>query len=191
MKFTDNETKLLKTLIKSSTFNGDCFDLTKPWEEQRLENSDEWLEIIDLNYYGSILNMDKEGTRGVLGSLSKKGVIKVLKDEVNGAPIWWLAIDEDGFNKIKEAFAHPKKTTKINELTKSTKAPEKWNWFHAPTKSDAMTFQIKKALQAGRTKESLMEEFKSLGVQWKEESNSGINCMRACMAMKEYLFKLA
>ena len=196
MKLTANETKLLESFISGSAFNGDKLDLTKSWNEQLLECEDYWMEIADIKSYASLLNTDKNGARGVLGSLTKKGIIGVTPDEVNGEPFWWVTINEDGFNKLKEAFAQPKAETKpqpkkTTKAPKATKTTENWNWFHAPTKSDAMAFQIKRALESGRTKESLMEEFKSLGVQWNEDSNAGINWMRACMAMKEYLFKLA
>lgn len=40
IKLTFQEATLLKYLMKGSAFNSDQIDLTKSWEEQKLENGD-------------------------------------------------------------------------------------------------------------------------------------------------------
>lgn len=102
-EITEKEEKVLRAIISESNFNCCKLDLTKSWEEQRLEDPDAFWAFADVKDYGC--GMTKGQTRGIFGSLSKKNLIELSEDEGgDGKPFTWIIIREDNFNNIKKVL---------------------------------------------------------------------------------------
>lgn len=98
---TDNEIKLLNYITSINHFNGDKLDFTKSWEEQDLESEFSYMTIAELNEYNKLLETNNAGSRAVLGSLVKKGLLSTGQDTEDKS-VYWIYVDEEQFNKIKE-----------------------------------------------------------------------------------------
>ena len=98
---TDRELNLLKYIISENHFNGDKLDLTKSWQEQDLESEFSYMTIAELNEYNKLLGTNNAGSRAVLGSLVKKSLLSTGQDTEDKS-VYWIYIDEEQFNKIKE-----------------------------------------------------------------------------------------
>lgn len=101
-KLTINEKKLLEFVLVSN-FNGDEVKLDKTWDEQRFE-SDNFTSFVEIADYNEILGTNNAGSRGVLGSLVKKNLVGVTPDDSDGQKVYWLTINEEQFNNIKEVM---------------------------------------------------------------------------------------
>lgn len=102
---TEKEQKLLEHwMFHGSSFNFCKIDLKKTWKEQELENEFCWEEYITLSRINKILGTTDEGSRGVIGSLQKKGLIKVVKGETDSS----VLIREEEFNNIKKIYQQDK-----------------------------------------------------------------------------------
>lgn len=97
-KLTEKEEMVIRAIIAESNFNCNKLDITKSWEEQRLEGEMFWA-FADVKDYGC--GMGKQETRGVFGSLVKKGCMDVCDDD----SCTWITIDEKQFNRIREYLA--------------------------------------------------------------------------------------
>ena len=95
VNLTEKEEKVLRAIIAESNFNFDHIDLTKDWEDQRLENPDSFWAFGDTKDYGC--GLSKKACAGVFGSLDKKGFISIFNEDNTS----WIVIDEKAFNKIK------------------------------------------------------------------------------------------
>ena len=95
---TEKEEKVLREIIAESNFNFCSLDITKSWEEQRLEDPDKFWAFADVKDYGC--GMDKAQTRAIFGSLQKKGLITVSKDD----GCTWITINEKQFNNIRKVL---------------------------------------------------------------------------------------
>lgn len=97
---TEKESKLLNVFLQGSSFNLCKIDLNKTWKEneEQLENGI-WEDLVNLAKYNSILNTTNAGSRAILGSLQKKNLIKVYKNDVKDS---WVTIGNKEFHKIKE-----------------------------------------------------------------------------------------
>ena len=101
IELTVQEATLLKYLMKGSAFNSDQIDLTKSWEEQKLENGDAYYDIVDLDAYNKAMSV-KEGANAVLSHLKELGVIDLFDDDASdGSPMTWLIIEKENFELIK------------------------------------------------------------------------------------------
>lgn len=94
VNLTEKEEKVLRAIIAESNFNFDHIDLTKDWEDQRLEDDSFWA-FGDTKDYGC--GLSKKACAGVFGSLDKKGFISIFDEDDTS----WIVIDEKAFNKIK------------------------------------------------------------------------------------------
>lgn len=101
---SEKEEKVLRSIISGSNFNADKIDITKSWEEQSLEDPDNFWAFADVKDYGC--GMTKGQTRGVFGSLSKKNLIGLMEDEGGWGqpPVTWIVINEENFNNIKKVL---------------------------------------------------------------------------------------
>lgn len=102
MNLTEKELKLLKFIVNNaSSFNFCKINLSKTWEENKEHLESEIFEdIVNLKKYNNLLNTNNAGSRAILGSLHKKNLIKVSKDDFSNDS--WIIIDEDQFNNIKQ-----------------------------------------------------------------------------------------
>lgn len=98
---TANETMVLTKIMERSNFNCDTIDLTKDWKHQSLEDPEQYWGFADTKDFGC--GLSKQAARAIFGSLSKKGLINVWKED--DANFSWLTIDEECFNNIKKALA--------------------------------------------------------------------------------------
>ena len=98
MTLTEKEKMVLTAIISESDFNFNHLDITKDWEEQRLENGESYWCFASVKDYGC--GMDKQAVRGVFGSLHKKGLIDF--DDSYGTD--WIVIYEENFRRIKEVL---------------------------------------------------------------------------------------
>lgn len=98
---SEKEEKVLREIIKESNFNLCKIDLTKSWKEQSFEG-DYFEAIADVKDYGC--GLSKGAARGVFGSLSKKGLIKLYECDDSEAKFTWIIIDEEQFNNIKKVL---------------------------------------------------------------------------------------
>lgn len=94
-KLTEKEENVLKAIIAESNFNFNKLDLSKSWEEQRLEDEDHFWAFADVNDYGC--GLSKKACAGVFGSLAKKHLIELNDDDGTN----WIIISEEHFNNIK------------------------------------------------------------------------------------------
>lgn len=101
-RLTENERRVLEAIMEESNFNGDSLDITKSWNEQSLENEDQFEAFADVKDYGC--GMERQVVRGIFGSLSKKGLMTITKDDgcLSAPPCYWLTIDERQFDRIRE-----------------------------------------------------------------------------------------
>ncbi len=95
---TEKEEKVLRVIIAKSNFNCNSLDVSKSWEEQRLEDPEAFWAFADVKDYGC--GMNKAQTRAIFGSLQKKGLIMVAKDD----GCTWIVIREENFNSIKKVL---------------------------------------------------------------------------------------
>lgn len=98
-KLTEKEEMVIRSIMEESNFNFNSLDITKSWEEQSLEDPDNFWAFADVKDYGC--GMGKQETRGVFGSLVKKGCMDVCDDD----SCTWITIDEEQFNRIREYLA--------------------------------------------------------------------------------------
>lgn len=98
-RLTEKEEMVLRAIIAKSNFNFNKLDITKSWEEQRLEDPDNFWAFADVKDYGC--GMDKQATRGVFGSLVKKGCMSISDND----GCTWIGIDEEEFGRIREYLA--------------------------------------------------------------------------------------
>lgn len=104
IKLTEKEEKLMKYWMEGgSDWNCDKFDITKIWQENHFEG-EEWADIVYLERYNKLLGTNNAGSRGVLGSLQKKGLIKLVYDDGGENAVTWIFIGEKEFNNIKSIF---------------------------------------------------------------------------------------
>ena len=108
INLTEKETKLMKFFMGGSKFNSDKFDITKKWEDNHFE-SNEWADIVYLPRFNKLLGTNNSGSRAILGSLQKKGLIHLVFDDGGNNPITWIIIREKEFNNIKLAFGEENK----------------------------------------------------------------------------------
>lgn len=101
-KLTEKELKLLKYVLVSN-FNSDEIKLDRPWNEQRFEG-DDFTSFVELADYNIVLGTNNAGSRGVLGALVKKNLVGVTPDDSDGQKVYWLTINEEQFNNIKEVM---------------------------------------------------------------------------------------
>ena len=94
---TDKEQAVLEAIMSKSNFNYDSIELDKSWEEQKLEDGETFWAFADTKDYGC--GMDKQAVRGIFGSLEKKGLIMIVKEDVT-----WIVIHEEEFENIKKAY---------------------------------------------------------------------------------------
>ena len=102
-KLTENELKLIKYITNESSFNFDHLDFTKSFEEQRLENEDNFIATVEIKEYNELLGTTKEGSRAVLGSLVKKNLCSTMKDDISPT-CFWLYINKENFDNIATAL---------------------------------------------------------------------------------------
>lgn len=95
LNLTEKEEMVLRAIINESNFNFNHLDLTKDWEDQRLENPDSFWAFGDTKDYGC--GLSKHACSGVFSSLDKKGFISIFNEDNTS----WIVIDEKAFNKIK------------------------------------------------------------------------------------------
>ena len=127
IKLTVQEATLLKYLMNGSAFNSDQIDLTKSWEEQKLENGDAYYDIVDLDAYNKAMSII-EGANAVLSHLKGLGVIDLFDDDASdGSPMTWLIIEKENFELIKtlDLNVQPElKEVKAEEVKKEPKKEE-------------------------------------------------------------------
>ena len=124
LKLTEKEAKLLKYWMEGgSDWNCDKFDITKSWKDNHFEG-DDWADIVNLETYNKILGTNNAGSRGVLGSLQKKGLIQLQYDDCGENPVTWIFIKEKEFNNIKSIFGEEKKIVIETEEDKIEKFKE-------------------------------------------------------------------
>ena len=99
-RLTENEAKLLKENIRFAEHNADVLDFTKSFEEQELESSRLFTSLVNLKAYNKTLGTNNAGSRAVLGSLVQKNMLSTELD----CGTYWLYINEEQFNNIKEAL---------------------------------------------------------------------------------------
>lgn len=104
-RLTEKEEMVLRSIMEESNFNCDSVDIMKSWNEQRLENREEYWAFADVKDYGC--GMEKQQVRAIFGSLQRKGLITLTfeKGEFGMASVTWLTIDEEQFNRIREYLA--------------------------------------------------------------------------------------
>lgn len=95
---TANEKMVLDKIMAKSNFNGDRIDITKGWEHQYLEDPEKYWGFADVNDFGC--GLSRQATRAIFGSLCKKGLIHIWKDDDENFS--WLTIDEENFENIKQ-----------------------------------------------------------------------------------------
>lgn len=98
---TQKEKMVLDAILKESNFNMDSIDLSKSWEDQKLEGGQYWA-FADVRDYGC--GMEKQAVRGIFGSLYKKGLIEVWQDDEDRTVVW-IHISEKHFNNIVKEYA--------------------------------------------------------------------------------------
>lgn len=101
MTLTEKEKMVLKSIMAESNFNMCEIDITKSWNEQKLESDTFWA-FADVKDYGC--GMNKAQVRGIFGSLVKKGLINIYDEDDGFFKVYWLTINEENFNKIKECL---------------------------------------------------------------------------------------
>ena len=95
---TEKEEMVLRAIISWSNFTAEKIDITKKWGEQPFEyKGGNFWAIANTRDYGC--GMDKQECRDIFGSLDKKGMIRIIKDDVT-----WILIDEKQFKKIKASL---------------------------------------------------------------------------------------
>ena len=95
---TEKEEMVLRAIISWSNFTGEMIDLTKTWGKQPFEyQGGNFWAIAKTKDYG--YGMDKQECRDIFGSLAKKGMIRIIKDDVT-----WIVICEKEFKKIKASL---------------------------------------------------------------------------------------
>ena len=127
IKLTVQEATLLKYLMKGSAFNSDKLDLTKPWEEQELENGDAYYDVVDLDAYNKAIGANSEAN-AVISNLKKLGIIDLFDDDASdGSPMTWLIIEKENFELIKTLDLNVQselKEVKAEEVKKEPKKEE-------------------------------------------------------------------
>lgn len=129
IKLTEKEEKLMRYWMEGgSDWNCDKFDITKSWEENHFEG-EMWADIVYLERYNKLLGTNNAGSRGVLGSLQKKGLINLTYDDGGENAVTWIFINEKEFNNIKSVFASKEnvvetKEDKMEEIKKAMQLSE-------------------------------------------------------------------
>lgn len=103
-KLTENELKLIKFIADESEFNCDSLDFTKSFEEQRLEDEDNFISFVEIKKYNKLLGTNNEGSRAILGSLVKKNLCYTMKEEDHKPALFWLYINKENFENIVAAL---------------------------------------------------------------------------------------
>ena len=125
IKLTFQEATLLKYLMKGSAFNSDQIDLTKSWEEQKLENGDAYYDIVDLDAYNKAIGANS-GANAVISNLKKLGIIDLFDDDASdGSPMTWLIIEKENFELIKTLDLNVQSELKEVKAEEVKKEPKK------------------------------------------------------------------
>lgn len=189
IKLTAQEATLLKYLMNGSAFNSDQIDLTKSWEEQKLENGDAYYDIVDLDAYNKAMGI-KEGANAVLSHLKELGVIDLFDDDApDGSPMTWLIIEKENFDLIKTIDLN------VQEAPKAKKAEPKK---HTESKAKKSSHFIDFTLQDGMTAEEaiknltnkhcknrLMKYARRYGMYWESDADQFRNWQNAVEAIKD------
>lgn len=125
IKLTFQEATLLKYLMNGSAFNSDQIDLTKSWEEQKLENGDAYYDVVDLDAYNKAIGANS-GANAVISNLKKLGIIDLFDDDASdGSPMTWLIIEKENFELIKTLDLNVQSELKEVKAEEVKKEPKK------------------------------------------------------------------
>lgn len=189
IKLTAQEATLLKYLMNGSAFNSDQIDLTKSWEEQKLENGDAYYDIVDLDAYNKAMSI-KEGANAVLSHLKELGVIDLFDDDApDGSPMTWLIIEKENFDLIKTIDLNVQEAPKAKKAEpKKHTAPKakKTSHFIDFTLQDGMTAEEAiKNLTKSHCKNRLMKYARRYGMYWESDADQFRNWQNAVEAIKD------
>ena len=189
IKLTAQEATLLKYLMNGSAFNSDQIDLTKSWEEQKLENGDAYYDIVDLDAYNEAMCI-KEGANAVLSHLKELGVIDLFDDDApDGSPMTWLIIEKENFDLIKTIDLNVQEAPKAKtaEPKKHTESKaKKSSHFIDFTLQDGMTAEEAiKNLTNKHCKNRLMKYARRYGMYWESDADQFRNWQNAVEAIKD------